>query len=486
MLLLLTTAISGKTLIVDAREGFNSFVTKNVAKFRERDGSVGIRLRENRYRVSSGDEMLLRFENGVVRDVTGHYGVFSDNSIKVAGSGHFGRVAPAFFMPSQMIVLNSAYGRMFSNSKDIGSFKIDFWVLPYSNYNGEEIFSKWGNFLDNQGVIKSGGIKCHFNRGRIEWDFKNFFRDDINKYRRIKITTRDRVLVKKWTHVSLSYSHFSGKMIIRINGEEQAVRWVTTGGMAGSPLIPAFHENMVSKIVVGKTFHGRLDELRVVSDPNKVLRINRYDLKVGQVCSDVFDLGDTHATLKKIRWLGSVKAGSAIFMEYRFSDKIFAKDFKNPKWIRIKNGETAFKKTEGQFLQLRFRLLGAQKGKVSPVLSSIKIDYESNTNPLAPTGLQVVSGNNKVKLRWIPNTDKIDGYLVYFGTSNGEYLHPNSPVRIPATNIDLNNPAFVIYGLENDRLYYFAVKSYRTNSKENRSTFSKQVFVRPTILSRIK
>jgi len=73
----------------------------------------------------------------------------------------------------------------------------------------------------------------------------------------------------------------------------------------------------------------------------------------------------------------------------------------------------------------------------------------------------------------------VRGYLVYYGTSPGNY-HGTGAGRGPspidagsATELDLE-------GLENGRLYFFAVVCYDSTDPPHRSAFSVEVSARPS------
>jgi hypothetical protein len=90
------------------------------------------------------------------------------------------------------------------------------------------------------------------------------------------------------------------------------------------------------------------------------------------------------------------------------------------------------------------------------------------------------AGNGRVRLAWRPvREEDVRGYLVYYGEAPGNYHGGGaekgpSPIDVgPATELDLG-------GLENGRLYYFAVVSYDSTQPPHRSAFSREASARPS------
>ncbi|MDT8317531.1 MAG: fibronectin type III domain-containing protein [bacterium] len=77
--------------------------------------------------------------------------------------------------------------------------------------------------------------------------------------------------------------------------------------------------------------------------------------------------------------------------------------------------------------------------------------------PAPPSGLKGLSGNRSVTLSWHPSTDKdkegFAGYLVYRADAPGAYS------KSPRNAAIIETESYTDLGLENDRPYYYVVKS---------------------------
>jgi hypothetical protein len=134
----------------------------------------------------------------------------------------------------------------------------------------------------------------------------------------------------------------------------------------------------------------------------------------------------------------------------------------------------------GRYAQLRVELFPDGRRSLSPQLSELRLVYEQDLPPAAPAGVVATAGNGLVRLAWRPvREEDVRGYLVYYGQYPGNYHGTGadqgpSPIDVgPATELDLA-------GLENGRLYYFAVVCYDSTEPPHRSGFSKEVSARPS------
>jgi len=151
-------------------------------------------------------------------------------------------------------------------------------------------------------------------------------------------------------------------------------------------------------------------------------------------------------------------------------------------WIRAKNGSEDIQAKEGRYLQWRATLVGSEQGKYSPILKSVRLAWNAAYSPQVPVDLKVFPGDRRALLSWRGNLDAITGYRIYIGSERGEYLHPSSPIDVPLELVSQKQPEYVLYNLENDRLYYFAIAAYTEDGMQ--SGFSSEVYARPGELER--
>jgi len=478
------TVHAAKVWISGRGDGFINCRKHNVRLFRGRDGYLSAAFAHNEY-PAAGSGLLLHF-NRVVGGrfpALGRGRVASQRVLIDRRAPYSGRGSALFLWPSHYVDLMPTAGSIFLEAENIGSFSIEFWLYPFSNYNGEEVFSRYGPFTLENGKAVFGGIRCVFYQERLHWVFRKFFRDSGGEYRDVVITARTRTALRTWQHMALVYDHSSGKLAFSINGVEDTVLWLTeNSSYGGSPLLPAFHRNLHMLPRIGRSYLGKMDEFRISRTAVRNFRINRFLPGQAMVSSEVYDMGSSHSRLDALEARVSASNGTAVLLEYRLSDTIFTRDDLRIPWIRVRNGERRFPSGRfGRYLQWRALLLGADSGRYSPQLSQVKVQYTQARKIARPTGLVATAGDRKVVLRWAPNMGRIHGYRIYVGTKSGHYLNRN-PIHVPLVTISSSRPEFVVYGLENDRLYYFAITAYDKRGLGHESRFSKEVYCRPSFL----
>jgi hypothetical protein len=81
------------------------------------------------------------------------------------------------------------------------------------------------------------------------------------------------------------------------------------------------------------------------------------------------------------------------------------------------------------------------------------------------------------------NNEKV-GYYIYYGEKSGEYLgvkalQGSSPIMVTDFGSEAEN-SFTIDGLENGRIYYFAISACPVLNPDLEGDLSKEVFARPS------
>ena len=103
---------------------------------------------------------------------------------------------------------------------------------------------------------------------------------------------------------------------------------------------------------------------------------------------------------------------------------------------------------------------------------------------IPPFTVKAQAGNGSVTLSWSCSVDNTTGgYYIYYGTRPGEYLgrfaaEGNSPINVG------NTTSYKITGLENGKIYYFAIASWSALDDRIVGPLSKEVYARPA--SRLK
>ena len=129
-------------------------------------------------------------------------------------------------------------------------------------------------------------------------------------------------------------------------------------------------------------------------------------------------------------------------------------------------------------------LLPDGNGETTPSITNISLDFEELPEPLPPFVVKAVAGNASVTLSWNYSVDDTaGGYYLYYGTRPGEYLGRIAIEGASPINVG-NVSSFTVTGLENGRIYYFALAAYSAYNSNVIGDLSKEVFVRP--LARLK
>jgi hypothetical protein len=123
-------------------------------------------------------------------------------------------------------------------------------------------------------------------------------------------------------------------------------------------------------------------------------------------------------------------------------------------------------------------------GEKTPAITSITLDFTELPEPLPPFVVKAVAGNGSVTVSWNYSVDDTaGGYYLYYGTRPGEYLgrmaiEGESPINVG------NITSYTVTGLENGKIYYFAVAAWSAYDVRVVGNLSKEVFARP--LARLK
>jgi len=483
---------------------FQGAAFENLRMVNDNDGTEALRLIDNEAAMDASVDLLLR-GNSREEMYSPYYAidaanVIIDTVLPLSGTGSM-----RFVQPEHRIVLTPRVGALLAETEDMGSFSIDFWIYPNARFDEEEVFSRYGSVVDENGRYVDAGMRIFFRNNRLTLSFRNIFRDTNGNYRSVDISGETMCVLRQWQHVAFSYDSRTGKLSRLIDGIEDAVIWVCdTGRFGGSPMRAAFPQGFRRNAQIGGGFRGSLDSFRIRRIAWNNLNLGRYSEAPGHVTSRVVDMGTDNARLAAISWEADTPSGSAVFFEYRLSDTIFPANHPSMLWIRARNQSeflagalgnpprgapllanngAGMEVPRGRYLQWRAILVGSERGRVTPILRSVRLAWDPSYKPQTPIDLRVHTGDRRVLLSWRGNLDRIAGYRIYIGNERGEYMHPDSPIDVPLELVNPRSPEYVLYNLENDRLYYFTVVAYTADGML--SDFSGEVFARPSYLDRL-
>ena len=191
----------------------------------------------------------------------------------------------------------------------------------------------------------------------------------------------------------------------------------------------------------------------------------------------------TGSNLNSISAEVNIPEQTAILFYVRSGDYYFnwTKDY--PEWVPVENNQQ-LKGITGLYFQLAAELYPDGEGEVSPSITQIVLDYTELPEPLAPFVVKAQAGNGCVTVSWNYSVDDTaGGYYLYYGNRPGEYLgrvalEGQSPINVG------NTTSFTLTGLENGKIYYFAVATWSAYDDRVIGKLSKEVYARP--LARLK
>ena len=288
-----------------------------------------------------------------------------------------------------------------------------------------------------------------------------------------------------WHHHLIRFDRNSGLLEYLIDGVPEAVVYVSRSGGEDSEIFtPAPGRAAPSVLKLGRGFTGYLDELRITNSFVDSPLLERYGMTSGIAATEIIDLGNYDSRLLSIDSTESVPGNTRIDYYYRISNRWFAPEAGSPSWKQILPGETLSPGIDGRYLQIMTELFPDGDGERSPTLSELKISYNRNLPPLPPGFVTAEAGDGEVLLRWRKVNDAdIAGYRIYYGNTPGVYFGKDSAAGTSPVDAG-NTDNFRITGLDNGKIYYFAVSSYDDAEIPQESIFSAETSVRPSSMFR--
>jgi hypothetical protein len=270
--------------------------------------------------------------------------------------------------------------------------------------------------------------------------------------------------------------------------------------------IPLIGED--GRFVLGGRYAGIIDEFRIYRVYLESPGLAKYPPEGGRVESRTLDLGGRRSRVLKIEALGGrISGGHNSFPEniyagnagLRFADhseiQFFIRANDTPyrwndiPWVPVEPGTELSGDLSGRYIQAAAAFYPSGDGETTPYLDELRIIYRTDEPPMPPTQLSALARDGAVELSWkaSPGRD-VGGYLIYYGTSSGEYFGDHAildgaavlPAVKPPVNVG-NRTSVRIEGLRNGTLYYFAVAAYSAGDGERPEPgdFSREAAARP-------
>jgi hypothetical protein len=367
--------------------------------------------------------------------------------------------------------------------------------------NGEQVLAWTSSRADGEGGYYFQRIRCVSSKNRFQWTFLDFFSDPAGLTRKTLSLTGPPVLPKTWSHHLVRFDADLGLLEYLVDGRLEALDYATsTGAEGGEVYTPVIGEN--GSLVLGSRYAGLLDEFRILGTCPERPDLAKYT-GGGRAETRALDLGERSRILRVEAAGGRTRADAPrLFNRYagagdlHFADHsalhFFIRSSDNPfrwdaPWIPFTPGEELPPSLRGRYIRIAADFYPAGDGETSPYLDELRILYLSEDPPAPPTRLAARARDGAVELSWKDSGDQnLGGYLIYYGDAGGEYfgLHAVIDGREAASPVDAGKRNSArLEGLENGRLYYFAVASYRKTGGPQElpqpGEFSREAAARP-------
>ncbi|MGP1438381.1 MAG: LamG-like jellyroll fold domain-containing protein [Treponema sp.] len=426
-------------------------------------------------------DLFLSFDGDTSKDYLKLYDVVSSKAIYVkkdkAKYGTGALLCRANAKQPSMILSPKNNSFFFGESK-VNSFTIEFWLCPEDLRAGSNILKWWSQILEKK-VFMFQNIIVSVVDNRLEWSFFNIWRDNNSKGIDIKVRSNKQLPLEKWTHHLLTFDDETGLLEYRINGKVDSIRYLTPSSKETNKIFYSM-KGKTSQLLIGEGYSGLIDNLVVKNSfspqgfQEAIEKGERYNKDGGRVVSHIIDTGGVNSMPKMLNARMDIEKEASVAFFIRTSNSPYNWTQSYPAWKAVSKNEAIFNCQPGRFFQIAFNMYPTKDGKTSPIIHSLKLDYERDTFAKPPIDLVAKEGDGYVDLSWSRSIDfDVKGYLVFFGDREGQYLLPSSPIDAK------DSLSIRIYNLENGKLYFFSVAAYDENGKLNPGEFSKEVWIRP-------
>lgn len=483
-------------IILGGRAGWTTFQKeKNISRGKGRFGYESIEIAPNSFVYDDYTDLLIDFENPVNPISDGNYEIVQ-NALKVTDKTLMEKRAGLSRNLGSLGVKGKP-GTFFGSEGIKGSFSLEFWLCPSISENGEIIFD-WKSSKNVKNRLVYQMINASFKGGHLEWTLTNLF-DIYSSYvtnprnlNEIVLKGTSNIIPDEWSYHCISYDCETGILEYLVNGITEDLLYVTsTGEENGETFLVLL--GTPSEVQFCSEYTGGIDDIRLLRRPysppdfQSAERAGKLEPALYVPSGARFETVpvrlSTGAVINRIDAIVDIPPQTEICLFVRSSDNFYNWTDSYPEWKPVENGEE-IKNVSGLYCQIAAELYPDGEGSISPSITEIKIDYTQLPLPLPPFLVKAVAGNGKVTVSWNYSVDNTaGGYYLYYGTRPGEYLgrialEGESPINVG------NTTSFTVTGLENGRIYYFAVASWSNQDERIVGNLSKEVYARP--LERLK
>ncbi|HZK19954.1 MAG TPA: LamG-like jellyroll fold domain-containing protein [Treponemataceae bacterium] len=481
LLLSLTVTFSAEEKVIElgGEQGWNAFSMKNnIQMCSGRFGYESIRIASASAQLNDTTDMLLSFENGTFADSSGNYNVVT-SLLSVNNSAIMGDYSALSRGMSGGLKMRGNKDALFGKSGIIGSFSISFWLNPSIAENGETVFS-WRSSRDVNYEPMYQMIAGAFFNNKFEWTFTNVFSTPFTNETSFVLESSNIVVPDSWSHHVINFNEQTGLIEYYINGRLESLVYATSNRKESGEVYQAVL-GVPADLEICPLFTGLIDDFCI---RKKSVEPNRHHPMVfqegGSFYTQILGPFNTASKIIHVESVHTLPDQTDIQLFMRGGENQFGWSDTFPEWVSIQNGKP-LKVVEGAYFQLAARLYTDGGGNVSPQLTSVRIVYDETDPPLPPFNVFVTAGDSSATIRWLPSVDSnVDGYFLYYGTSSGEYLGQCAVEGSSPITID-KKIEYILTGLKNGKIYYFAVSSYINTGIQNyvEGILSNEIWIRP-------
>lgn len=497
-LLGLTSMIAGASLAfakevnLGGKDGWPSFQKENNITTRKgRFGYDCIQIASNSFDADEYTDILIDFEDEQMPISAGDYDLIQNN-LKFSNQTINEDAAGLSRNLGGLNVLGQT-GSFFGSEGLMGSFTIEFWLCPSIAENGETIVNWESSKVEDDQLIYQL-LNASFDKGRLVWTFSNFFNYYIspNGSTDVILKGTSKIIPDQWSYHALSYDAETGLLEYLVNGVTEDLTYITSSGNeAGEVCLVVLGTK--SELEICSEYTGKIDDFRIMRRPFQTPDFQSADNAGGLEHFQYLPQGgsfiskpimvSTGSVLNVLKAEESVPVQTEVLYYVRSGENFYGWTDSYPEWKPVQNGEKITGVT-GLYFQVMAELLPDGSGSKSPTITQISLDFSELPEPLPPFVVKAVAGNACVKLSWNYSVDDTaGGYYLYYGTRPGEYLgrialEGESPINVG------NTTSFTVSGLENGKIYYFAIAAWSALDMRVVGELSKEVFARP--LARLK
>ena len=476
-----------KQIVLGGKGGWPVFkYEENITTGKGRFGYDCIELATNSFVFDAYTDLLIDFENPVNPISAGEYDIVVNN-LKNSSQSLMEKSAGLSRNIGGLSVLGKP-GTFFGSEGLMGSFSIEFWLCPSLAENGEVIIN-WESSKNVRGRLVYQLINCLFDGGHLDWTISNLFDSysgpDGNG--EIHLKGSSTIIPDSWSYHALSYDCESGILEYLVNGITEDIIYITSNGK---------EDGEISLVVMGtpselefcNEYTGKIDEIRILRRPysppdyQSAEAAGALGRMLYQPAGGRFEtvpiVVSTGSVLNSLTAEMNVPDQTEVSFFVRSGDNYFNWTDSYPEWKPVESGQ-AITGVSGMYFQLACEMYPDGNGAVSPSVTQISLDFTELPLPLPPFTVKAEAGNGCVTLKWNYSVDDTaGGYYIYYGNRPGEYLgrvalEGPSPVNAG------NTTSYRLTGLENGKIYYFAVASWSALDDRIIGPLSKEVFARP-------